>query len=202
MDKCCFCGKDVNYVINGNDPRPIKIKDAQTPICCNECNEKIVIPTREHVWFSDACVKQAQIREILIGFVCDYNPDRFSNEDVYAKYAEILYDPIAKLETELENIRNDRDVWKNMAKCGDKLTEKMRDEYQQFKQKFEDKEKELRECLVTTINLVRDKQIMSLEKVKEFVKETSGVVGHEWRIDRFKVLEEIDKQIAELKERN
>lgn len=50
---CCFCGKPVEYVLNGNDARPIKIKDKQTAICCDECNEKIVIPTREYVWFNN-----------------------------------------------------------------------------------------------------------------------------------------------------
>lgn len=39
--------------------------------------------------------------------------------------------------------------------------------------------------------------IEQLEKVKEFVKETSGIVGHEWRIDRFRVLEQIDNQIKQ-----
>lgn len=42
--------------------------------------------------------------------------------------------------------------------------------------------------------------IEQLEKVKEFVKETSGIVGHEWRIDRFRVLEQIDNQIKAIKE--
>lgn len=46
MDKCCFCGKDIDYKINGNDPRPIKVVGIENPICCNECNAKIVIPTR------------------------------------------------------------------------------------------------------------------------------------------------------------
>lgn len=50
---CCFCGKPVEYILNGNDPRPIKITGEETPICCNECNARIVIPTRLNTWFGD-----------------------------------------------------------------------------------------------------------------------------------------------------
>ena len=53
MDKCCFCGVDVDYKINGNDPRPIKIADNKNPVCCNECNARIVIPTRRSIWDVD-----------------------------------------------------------------------------------------------------------------------------------------------------
>lgn len=49
-NKCCFCGCDCDYRTNGNDPRPIKVLYTQQPICCDECNMRIVIPTRLDVW--------------------------------------------------------------------------------------------------------------------------------------------------------
>ena len=50
MSKCCFCGKEIEYKVNGNDPRPIRVKGEEMPICCNECNARIVVPTRVAVW--------------------------------------------------------------------------------------------------------------------------------------------------------
>ena len=42
MDKCCFCGKEINGC--GNNPYPAdKNPDA---VCCDHCNMTIVIPTR------------------------------------------------------------------------------------------------------------------------------------------------------------
>lgn len=52
MIKCCFCGKDIKDY--GNDPRPIKVANEVHPICCDECNAKIVIPTREEIWHVDS----------------------------------------------------------------------------------------------------------------------------------------------------
>lgn len=46
--KCCFCGKE--FLGYGNDPRPIVIAGEELPRCCDECNAKIVIPTRQRVW--------------------------------------------------------------------------------------------------------------------------------------------------------
>ena len=80
----------------------------------------------------------------------------------------------------------------------------------ELKQQLAEKKKEYKES-VEKILSSRDKFILEynqdkisfcieqLDKVKEFVKETSGIVGHEWRIDRFRVLEQIDNQIASLK---
>ena len=48
--KCCFCGGKVIWGINSNDPRPIKIDNDDLPVCCDECNAKIVIPTRISIW--------------------------------------------------------------------------------------------------------------------------------------------------------
>lgn len=41
--------------------------------------------------------------------------------------------------------------------------------------------------------------IQELEKVKNFVKNANGIIGFDWRIDRFKVIETIDNQIKVLK---
>lgn len=43
MNKCCICGNEFDE--HGNNPAPIKTKG----ICCNKCNERIVIPTRAFV---------------------------------------------------------------------------------------------------------------------------------------------------------
>lgn len=40
--------------------------------------------------------------------------------------------------------------------------------------------------------------ISELEKIKAFINKTPGMVGHEWQIDRFKVLEYIENEIKEL----
>ena len=50
MSKCCFCGKEIEYKVNCNDPRPIRVKGEEMSICCNECNARIVVPTRVAVW--------------------------------------------------------------------------------------------------------------------------------------------------------
>ena len=38
---CCLCGK--RFKGYGNNPDPVK----KEGLCCDECNEKIVIPVRE-----------------------------------------------------------------------------------------------------------------------------------------------------------
>lgn len=45
MGKCCFCGKEINF-ISENDIRPIKTSGEKGFVCCNDCNSNIVIPTR------------------------------------------------------------------------------------------------------------------------------------------------------------
>lgn len=47
--KCCFCGKELKEK-EGNNPEPIIEYDNISTVgkkCCNECNERIVIPARE-----------------------------------------------------------------------------------------------------------------------------------------------------------
>ena len=40
--------------------------------------------------------------------------------------------------------------------------------------------------------------ISELGKIKAFINKTSGMVGHEWRIDKFKILEYIENEINKL----
>lgn len=69
MSKCCFCGKEIEYKVNGNDPRPIRVKGEEMPICCNECNARIVVPTRVAVWGMEKELKEklAEKEKELIG---------------------------------------------------------------------------------------------------------------------------------------
>ena len=41
---CCICGKE--FIGYGNNPSPVKEQGK----CCNECNDKYVIPKRLEVW--------------------------------------------------------------------------------------------------------------------------------------------------------
>lgn len=43
--KCCFCGKELKEN-ERNNPEPIQSVDK---VCCNECNEHIVIPGRKYL---------------------------------------------------------------------------------------------------------------------------------------------------------
>ena len=58
MSKCCFCEKEIEYKVNGNDPRPIRVKGEEMSICCNECNARIVVPTRVTVWGMEKDLKE------------------------------------------------------------------------------------------------------------------------------------------------
>lgn len=124
---------------------------------------------------------------------------------------------IADLETKLAVSEKDRDVWKSMAKCGDKLTEKMRDEYQQLKQQLAEKEKEndeLQDKLHSYYEEIMNKgtcglceyvradykisfAVEQLEKVKEYIESDK-----DWKV--FAVIgltkQFIDNQIKALKE--
>ena len=44
-NKCCFCGKEIDR-FSTNDARPIKVAGLDFAGCCDECNVRIVIPTR------------------------------------------------------------------------------------------------------------------------------------------------------------
>ena len=45
---CCICGKE--FYGYGNNPEPVKWYG----YCCDDCNEKIVIPERLRLVFGDA----------------------------------------------------------------------------------------------------------------------------------------------------
>ena len=65
LSKCCFCGKEINP-IHGHDPRPIKIVDEEYPVCCGECNARIVVPTRKEIWHIDS--ENVVLKDQLAGF--------------------------------------------------------------------------------------------------------------------------------------
>ncbi len=54
--RCCICGKEIRSSIGANNPRGACWKDEEgniveaefkaEDVCCNECNEKFVIPGR------------------------------------------------------------------------------------------------------------------------------------------------------------
>lgn len=44
-NKCCFCGKEIDKY-NTHDARPIKVAGLDFAGCCEDCNARIVIPTR------------------------------------------------------------------------------------------------------------------------------------------------------------
>lgn len=85
MDKqteCCFCGKPTTYSINGNDPRPIKIKDNPHAICCNECNAKIVIPTRIEVWGNYTEKNNYLIARLAVSKAIEYMERYMCSDDI------------------------------------------------------------------------------------------------------------------------
>ena len=47
-------------------------------------------------------MSKEEIKSILIDLICDYDPKRWSNEDVYCKYADLLYDKIENSNAELK----------------------------------------------------------------------------------------------------
>lgn len=83
------------------------------------------------------------------------------------------------------------------------------DYFKQLKQQLAEKDKEIEEKMMSfekrcqeyykSNEFKRDFAIQELEKVKEFIKNANGVIGLDWRIDRFKVIETIDNQIKVLK---
>ena len=46
--ECCLCGKEVKDF--GHNPQPLGEKEDDR--CCDECNQKLVIPTRLRLLFS------------------------------------------------------------------------------------------------------------------------------------------------------
>ena len=46
--ECCLCGKEIEDF--GHNPQPLGEKEDDR--CCDECNQKLVIPTRLRLLFS------------------------------------------------------------------------------------------------------------------------------------------------------
>lgn len=90
MSKCCFCGKD--YLGYGNDISPIMGFD--NPFCCDECNRKIVIPTRSNT--------RAPFRESKHGFTFSkvYN---MTEEELFAHKDEVIDDIMNTVSWVMEN---------------------------------------------------------------------------------------------------
>jgi len=76
--KCCFCGRTIYAPLNAkivdpfyigtNNPAPFFGND-ETKRCCDECNEKIVLPARaQNLTAKDEIVKEVSRRASLSGF--------------------------------------------------------------------------------------------------------------------------------------
>ena len=62
-NKCCFCGKIIDKY-STNDARPIKVAGLDFAGCCDECNARIVIPTRIAMkWDMDMANELEMLRE-------------------------------------------------------------------------------------------------------------------------------------------
>lgn len=48
--KCCLCSKNLTAVHDFNNPDPLDGRDADK-MCCNDCDECLVIPARGYLWF-------------------------------------------------------------------------------------------------------------------------------------------------------
>lgn len=108
--------------------------------------------------------------------------------------------------------------------CNDKTFLNKADQIDQLKQQLAEKDKEIdywkdktrnkilnmkatdfmKMCLGCGLVLdITEQQVplavRELEKVKNFVKNANSIIGLDWRIDRFKVIEIIDNQIKVLK---
>jgi len=81
--------------------------------------------------------------------------------------------------------------------------------FKQLKQQLAEKDKEIEDCKrnelyeenmkILAVKNQKQLAIQELEKVKNFVNDLSGMVGHEWRVNRISILEQLDQQINELK---
>lgn len=61
--KCCICGREFETTKTywGNDSAPLFLnKSYEERLCCNECNENVVIPVRI---FYDKSIREKQYKE-------------------------------------------------------------------------------------------------------------------------------------------
>ena len=140
-------------------------------------------------------MSKEEIKSILIDLICDYDPKRWSNEDVYCKYADLLYDKIENSNYELKgkylNISH-IDQMKKIADLEAKLAEK--DAELIGRKKLCDlRYKQLQEAH-------QDKISFCIEKLVDIQKHISdNPVGAEQECFGREINEFIDNQIEKLK---
>ena len=95
--------------------------------------------------------------------------------------------------------------WKTLCAEKDKEIERLKNLFELNNEVVINQGKEMFDLRVQVLqqkqNQIQD-AITELEKVKNFVKNANGIIGFDWRIDRFKVIETIDNQIKALKGNN
>ena len=104
-----------------------------------------------------------------------FQEDSSRNEQIYIR-------ELAEKDKEIEKLKQQYTILEN--ENGKLTTELIMDKYKKAQKE---------------VSFGKQLAIQELEKVKKIVKDANGIVGHDWRIDRFKVLEAIDNQIKELK---
>ena len=158
-------------------------------------------------------MSKEEIKSILIDLICDYDPERWSNEDVYCKYADLIYDKIENSNAELKekylNISH-IDQMKKISDLEAKLAESEKSkegfktmyfnkclDYEHLHEKLDDKcaEFELKEYDYKQTIFEKDQDKISfaveqLEKVKEYWLKHEDV---SWYIDN--QIEELKKEM-------
>ena len=132
-------------------------------------------------------MSKEEIKSILIDLICDYDPKRWSNEDVYCKYANLLYDKIENSNYELKekylNIVH-IDQMKQIADLEAKLAESEK-------------------LIFTYQNIFRQKPETATEMYEFLQPYEKKLKLNELEIDKLKQqLAEKDKTINELVERS
>ena len=108
---------------------------------------------------------------------------------------------IEKLKQQLEESFTEEDV--------EGLIEDREKTIKFLQKELAEKDKEIEECKrnelyeenmkILAVKNQTQLAIQELEKVKDFIKNANGIIGLDWRIDRFKVIDKLDQQIKELK---
>ena len=95
--------------------------------------------------------------------------------------------------------------WKTLCAEKDKEIERLKNLFELNNEVVINQGKEMFDLRVQVLQQKQNQiqeAITELEKVKNFVKNANGIIGFDWRIDRFKVIETIDNQIKALKGNN
>ena len=125
------------------------------------------------------------IKNLLMDFMADYDPNKWSNDDVYEKYAEkidkvrsmgeiIAFTELTKKFKDLEAKLAESEKSKEInIKERDKICLEMATDYNkqilELKQQLAEKEKELQEVMGNVVGLVKSREIIALEKVQRFI---------------------------------